>query len=247
MYSCTCCKYSDGEGGWEWRISHDSELSHHKDCQSEANMTCAEILSCKEFRTGVQSGSANTEKQMRTLVEKNIGGYGQVNKHTLWRARRMIMHEDKKFYEDDFLKMPFWNAAFVHRNPTSRMRVYFPEDVFNSQFLVCGPFVHVLSFVGLKFAAIDTCFSKHWCYTGKIWVLATRDSNNRICVPCYGMSPEEDNPGVDAFMATARSDGDLKAYLDGAVLYTDGGPTMPRFAAGFDGMVHKRCFEHLIK
>jgi hypothetical protein len=184
---------------------------------------------------------------MRTLCEKYIGGYGQINKHTLWRTRRKIMHEGKKFYADDYLKIPYWNAAFMHRNPTSYIRRYYPENVFNSQFLVCGPFVHVAAHCGLKFGAIDTCFSKHWCYTGQIWVLATRDSNNKICVPCYGMSPGEDNDGCDSFLKTCKTNALLVKYLNGAVLYTDGGPTMPRFAEGFEGMVHKRCFEHLIK
>ena len=151
----------------------------------------------------------------------------------------MVVYEDKKFYNDDFLKIPFWNAAYCHRNPTSFIRTYWPEDVFNSQFLVCGPFVHVASLCGLKFAAIDTCFSKHWAYNGKIWVLATRDSNNKICVPCYGMSPEEDNPGVDSLANTCKADRHLVEYLKGAVLYSDGGPCMPRFVEGFEGKVHK--------
>ena len=239
MFSVACCRYSDGEGDWEWRISHDSELSHNEDCQSGANITCAEVLSCKGFRDAVQSGHCITEKQMRTVAEKCIGNYGQVNKHTLWRAKRMIKQEDKKFYKDDFLKMPYWNAAYVHRNTTSFIASAWPLHVFKSQFLVCGPFVHVASHCGLKFAAIDTCFSRHWAYNGKIWVLATRDSNNKICVPCYGMSPEEDNFGVAAFANTCQANAHLVDYLKGAVLYSDGGPCMPQFVGAFEGMVHK--------
>ena len=95
----------------------------------------------------------------------------------------MTMREDKHLYEYDNPKIPYWNAAYCHRNSASFIRSYWPENVFNGQFLICGPFVHVASHCGLKFGAIDTCFSKHWAYNRKIWVLATRDRNNRICVP----------------------------------------------------------------
>jgi hypothetical protein len=39
--------------------------------------------------------------------------------------------------------------------------------------------VHVASLCGLKFSAIDTCFSKHWAYNGKIWVLLRATATTR--------------------------------------------------------------------
>ena len=49
MYSRTCCLSRDDEGHVTWRILHGSELSHHEDCTSNANMTCAKVLACHEF------------------------------------------------------------------------------------------------------------------------------------------------------------------------------------------------------
>jgi hypothetical protein len=80
MFSCTCCRYSDGEGDYEWRISQDSELSNHNDGLSAANITCVEVLACRAFWTAVQSVHCNSEKQMRTLAEEHIGNYGQIKK-----------------------------------------------------------------------------------------------------------------------------------------------------------------------
>ena len=99
--------------------------------------------------------------------------------------------------------------------------------------------------VGPKFGAIDTYFSRHWAYDGDIWVLVTRNSNNKICVPAYGLSPQEQNDGVEHFITAGKSNSNLTEYLRGAVLYTDGGPSLPRFAEGLS-MKHKRCFRHLI-
>ena len=61
------------------------------------------------------------------------------------------------------------------------------------------------------------------------------------------MSSQEDNPGVDSFRDTCKANRHLVEYLKGAILYSDGGTCLPRFVDGFDGMIHKRCFEHLIK
>ena len=86
--------------------------------------------------------------------------------------------------------MPYWNAKFTDRN--SKSRIMTREDAggkFHSQWIIVGQFVDVAEIVGQKFTALDMCFSRHVHYNGKIWVLVTRDSNNKVCVLAYRTSP----------------------------------------------------------
>ena len=99
---------------------------------------------------------------------------------------------------------------------------------------------------GLGFHAVDTCFSYHPIYTGKLRVLCSRDSDNKICILCYALTPSEDKDGAVEFGEFCAVDDKLKNMLNDGVLYTDGGPALPAFADFFNSAKQKRCLQHLI-
>jgi hypothetical protein len=206
------------------------------------------LLSVPEFTDAVRSSLANTEKACCKLIEKYVKNQGLVSKAVIYRTKRKINNEDDQYYDDDFKKMPYWNAEFTDRN--SKFRITTRDEAggkFHSQWIIVGQFVDVAEIVGQKFTALDMCFPRHQYYNRKTWVLVTRDSNNKVCVLAYGTSPQENTPGAQDFRQICLTDERLKKYLCGSICYTDGGPSLPIFIEGFEGLIHKRCFEHLIK
>ena len=249
MYNCGIYKQTFKETGETvWCISNRSNLTHKDDCCSQGGITMKELLTVPEFSAAVRSGNAPTEKACRRIIEKHVKNHGLVSKAVIYRAKRKLTNNDDKFYADDFKKMPYWNSEFTDRNGKSRIMTRGDSGgKFHSQWIIVGQMIDVAELVGQKFTALDTCFSRHVFYNGKIWVLVTRDSNNKVCVLAYGTSPQENNPGASDFGDICATDARLTKYLCASICYTDGGPALPTFIARFEGMIHKRCFEHLIK
>ena len=99
---------------------------------------------------------------------------------------------------------------------------------------------------GLGFHAVDTCHLYHPIYTGRLWVLCARDSDNKIIILCYALTPSEDKNGAVDFGDFCAAFPHLKEMLQKGVMYTDGGPALPAFQEYFDSAKQKHCMHHLI-
>ena len=170
MYNCGIYKHTFKEtGDVVWCISNRSNLTHKDGGCSQGGITMRELLAVPEFTDAVRSGHATTEKACRRIIEKHVKNHGLVSKAVIYRTKRKINNEDDQYYEDDFKKIPYWNAEFTDRN--SKSRIMTREDAggkLHSQLIIVGQFVDVAEKVGQKFTALDTCFSRHLYYNGKI-------------------------------------------------------------------------------
>ena len=120
LYNCGIYKHTFKETGEvAWCISNQSKLTHKEACGSQGCITMRELMMVPEFTNAVRPGSATTEKQCRQIIEKHVKNQGLVSKAVIYRTKRKINNEDDQYYEDDFKKMPYWNAEFTDRNSKS--------------------------------------------------------------------------------------------------------------------------------
>ena len=105
--------------------------------------------------------------------------------------------------------------------------------MFEGIFLLHSQMIWTNHKCGLEFHAVNTCFSSHPIYMGKLWVLCSHNSDNQICTLCYALTPSEDKGGAVEFGDFCSADAALKTKLNQGILCTDSGPTLPAFAEFF--------------
>ena len=159
---------------------------------------------------------------------------GNVKPWTLYvsyGAKHKVLNPSEGQYEEDFKKLDQWMSEYIDLNGNSRIfrKIGYEDNTFEAVCLSNSQMIWGNHRCGLGFHSIDTCFSYHPIYTGKLWVLCSRDSDNKICVLCYALTPSEDTDGAVEFGEFCAAIEELKAMLNNGVLYTDGGTALPAF------------------
>ena len=230
-----------------WVIQKRSVLMHHEQCPSIQKLSARELADQLTFRRAVKKGRTSRKKLAEAGRELKMC-MGNVEPWTLYRARNKVMTPTLGQYTEDFKKLEQWQAEFVFLNNSSRIsdNINVKDNTFVACFLTMSQMIWANYKCGLGFHAVDTCHSYHPIYTGKLWVLCSRDSDNKICILAYALTPSEDKDSATQFGEFCAVGDRLQSMLSGSVLYTDGGPALPAFAEYFDAAKQNRCFQHLI-
>jgi hypothetical protein len=162
---------------------------------------------------------------------------------TLYRAKHKVLTPSEGQYEEDYKKMDQWMSEYVNINGNSRIsrKVGYDDNAFEAIFISNSQMIWANHKCCLGFHAVDTCFSYHPIYNGKLWVLCLRDSDNKICALSYALTSSEDKDGAIEFGEFCAADKEVKGMLNNGVLYTDGGPALPAFAEFFDSAKQNCC------
>ena len=99
---------------------------------------------------------------------------------------------------------------------------------------------------GMRFSAVDACYSRHSMYRqGYLHVLTTKDGNNK-CLPLAWAFCETESGDTYDWFAQQCYDAGLGRYLNAAsVVFSDRQKGIDRFFDRF-GAYHGHCFNHII-
>ena len=100
---------------------------------------------------------------------------------------------------------------------------------------------------GMRFSAIDACFSKHSMYhQGYLHMVSTRDGNNKV-LPLAWAFCETESGDTYTWFAEQCHDAGLGRYLNGkSVVFSDRRKGVDKFFERF-GAYHGECFQHIIE
>ena len=230
-----------------WVIQKKSHLMHHEQCTSVMVISARELAHQKSFRKAVKTGRSS-RKLLAEAGRELTMCMGNVKPWTLYRAKNKVLTPTEQQYKEDFKKMDQWMSEFCTINPNSQIseKIDLEANSFEGIFIMHHQFIWANLKCGLGFHAVDTCHLYHPIYTGRLWVLCARDSDNKIIVLAYALTPSEDKNGAVDFGDFCAAFPHLKEMLQKGVMYTDGGPALPAFQEYFDAAKQKRCMQHLI-
>lgn len=100
---------------------------------------------------------------------------------------------------------------------------------------------------GMKFSAVDACYSRHSMYRqGYLHLLTTRDGNNKVLPLAWAWCETESGPTYEWFAAQCVAAG-LGRYLNGkSVIFTDRCKGVNKFFDSFQAY-HGHCFQHIME
>ena len=98
-------------------------------------------------------------------------------------------------------------SEFVNLNGNSHIseKICEEDNTFEGVYLSQSQMIWANYKCGLECHAVDTCHSYHPIYTGKLWVLCSRDSDNKTCIFAYALTPSEDKDSATQFLSLKNS------------------------------------------